>query len=135
MWIVGGGLTVGVLGLSVMAGRARRGTPGAAPLDPQAQAKKAVADLPKTILAQHLIRIAMTGKALPKPDMDRAYSAAVALKLPKTALTVRSIATDGKPGGSNYSPLPLDENWPGTQESVRQFISNAMKALSAKAVA
>lgn len=124
----------GALGLSIAVGAARR-KPGGPAATPDEQLLQQAAKLEQTILEQHLLRIAMSKTALPVADMDRAAVAAQKLMLPKTAATLVSIKRDGKPGGPSYIPLPLDEKWPGTGKSVRQYITDAMAALAARATA
>lgn len=118
--IVGGALTAVSIGLIINEARKRSGaTPG-----------PDISALDKTLLDQALTRIWMTKKALPKADMDRAYTIAINARMPKTAMTLRSIATDGKPGGPNYVMLPLDENWPGTNMSVRGYLTERVASLA-----
>lgn len=133
MWmkLFAGGLAASALGLSILVGR----DGGKPPLTQVERDAKAAADLPKTLLQQALMRIAMHKKALSDEDMKRAIGNAVALQMPKTMATLASIAKDGKPGGPNYVGLPIDEMWPGTQVSVRQYITNAMAALSSQVTA
>lgn len=117
--IVGGALAVGSIGLIINEARKRSaGTPG-----PDIPA------LDKTLLDQVLLRIAINKKAQPKVDMDRAYAIAISARMPKTAMTLRSIAIDGKPGGPNYVMLPADENWPGTNTSVRAYVTERVASL------
>lgn len=122
--IIAGGTA---LGLSVAAGLSRRtsDTTVPKPSSPSTSSR----DVDATVLEQHLVRIGMHGKALAEADMARAIVTATRLGLPKTAATLQAIARDGKPGGPNYVPLPLDENWPGTNVSVRAHIANVLAAL------
>lgn len=131
--IIGGGLVLGTIGMTVW--KFRNPTPKAPGESEAEKAAKEAANLNKTILEQHLVRIAMHKKALPAEDMNRAIQIAGNLGLMKTLATLKSIEQDGRPGGPNYVMLPMDELWPGTEKSVRRYVADAMAKLSAGAAA
>lgn len=130
---LGLGLVGASLGLTWWASRRKAPSPPGEAED-EKLAEEA-AKVQKTILEQHLVRIAMHKKALPAADMDRAVQIAGNLGLTQTVATLDSIAEDGRPGGPNYVPLPTAELWPGTKKSVRRYIAEAMQKLSQEATA
>lgn len=129
--LLGGGVAVLVGGLAYMTGRQRKRD---AVMDPSYQTPTAPTALNAVDLAvfeQGMVRLAMQQAALDKATMDRLYALAIKGGLPKTAMTIKSIATDGKPGGPNYVATPGDEMWPGSTMSVRDYLAQKMAALKA----
>lgn len=126
-WLIGGGATA-IVGGIVWWGLRKKGD---AVMEPTYEASKQLSEADKAVFEQGIMRIAMTKATLDKATMDQLYAIAIKAGLPKTAMMVRSILMDGKPGGPNYAPPPTDELWPGLTISVRAFISQEMKKLKA----